>query len=385
MGRHLRVELLTMGPGTETYSRFGHSALRITDLRGVGDIVFNFGTFDQDDPKVISKFLAGDLSYWLSVSTYSETRAEYRSEGRLMVGQQLRLSPLQRRRLFLRLYSMARPGRREYRYHHFRANCSTRIRDLLDGVLGGELRRQLAARPAGTYRTWLRRATRSAPAFHLAFDLVLARADRRISAWEACFIPEQLMRALASVRLRGASRGEPLVVRTRILLPGPGFDHEPPAEPWTWVVLLSGLLLALAVIPVGLRPASPWPWRACGALVALWGLGSSVLSALLIYIWSISTLRVFGGNQNLLLLPPTQALWIPVGILLALRPPPRWRPPGWLLGLLAAQGCLAVAYGAAHGLGLVHQGNAPVVLASLPWSVVGVWILHRARCVPTSD
>jgi hypothetical protein len=381
MGAHLRVELLTMGPGAEIYSRFGHSALRVTDLRGIGDIVFNFGTFDHEDPAVVSKFLAGTLRYWLSVSTYAETRREYGKERRRLIAQELRLTPLQRRRLFTRLYALSQPDRRHYRYHHFEANCSTRIRDVLDDVMGGVLRRQLSRRPAHTYRHWLRRATRGAPAFHLGFDLVLTRADARISAWEACFTPEQLMWAVKATRVKEDGRNPmAFVSSTRVLLPGPTFGDDGGPAPWTVAVVVAWLLLVGAAVPLATRPGT-WAWCVAGVALGLWGLITTALSVLMIYIWSVSGLPVFTGNQNLALLPPTGPAWLVLGVLLVIRSPPRWRIPRWrwLWALAGLQALVAIAYAGARVLGLVTQGNGHLIAIAVPWATALVWILYRAR------
>jgi len=380
LGAHLRVELLTMGPGVETYSRFGHSALRVTDRRGVGDIVFNFGTFDHEDPAVVSKFLSGTLRYWLSVSTYAETRREYRGEKRRLIAQQLRLTPLQRRQLFTRLYALSQPDKRNYRYHHFHANCSTKIRDVLDEALGGAMRRQLSARPAHTYRHWLRRATGGAPFFHLGFDLVLTRADGRISTWEACFAPEQLMRAMEVTRVPADGRVRPLslVSSTRVLLPGPDFGAAGGPAPWTVVLVVAWLLLVLAVAPLVFRPSSRWAWRLTGGVLGLWGLITTASSLLVIYVWSFSSLPVFAGNQNLALLPPTGLAWIILGAILVVRPPPPWLLR-WLLALSGLHALIAVVYTGARVFGLADQGNTPLLAATVPWALAIVWILHRAR------
>ncbi len=394
-----------MGPGAETYSRFGHSALRVTDRRGVGDIVFNFGTFDDEDPAVVSKFLAGTLQYWLSVSTYTETRREYRQEGRRLVAQELRLTPLQRRRLFGRLYAMSQPDKRRYRYHHYRANCATRIRDVLDEVMGGNLRRQLSGRPAHTYRRWLRRATRGAPLFHLGFDLVLTRADQRISSWEACFTPEQLMQGLDAARVKGDPKGAgrsqsvAFVAKTRVLLPGPVFGDDGGTAPWTVAVVLAWLLLAFAVVPLVIRPSGGWAWRLTGVALGLWGLVATALSVLIIYVWYISDLPVFTGNQNLVLLPPTAVAWILWGAVLVVRPssqqrleqPPKQpfkQPLGQRLGrwlgrglwvLAGLHGLMAVLYTIARVSGLANQGNTPLLAIALPWALAILWIAHKAR------
>ena len=46
----LQVSLITCAPGTELYSVFGHTALRIVDSAANTDIIYNYGTFNFDDP-----------------------------------------------------------------------------------------------------------------------------------------------------------------------------------------------------------------------------------------------------------------------------------------------------------------------------------------------
>ncbi|MFH2007231.1 MAG: DUF4105 domain-containing protein [bacterium] len=383
-GAKLRVELLTMGPGREAYSRFGHSGIRVTHLGGLGDIVFNFGTFNHEDPAVIRKFLQGRLQYWLSVQTHRETLKEYRDEGRRVIAQELRLTGAQRRRLFLRLHERTKPAYRNYRYHHFRANCSTKIRDVLDWVLDGALKRELSKRPARTYRHWLRRATRGAPGFHLGFDLVLTRADRQINAWEACFAPEQLMTAVDSVLLPGPEgRRRPLVVRKRILQPGPAFQTAGGLWPWTWAMLGSWLALLLLVLPVAVRPRLRASWRVSGIVLALWGLLCSGLSVLLCYVWGAAELPVFTGNQNLIALPPTHLIWAVVGVVLVLRPPARAGgvlvPPRWLVAYAILHCAALLLYVGLHLSGVVSQGNGPLLAVVTPWAMCLIWLLYLAR------
>src|SRR5580704_6192553 len=67
---HIRISLLTCAPGEEIYATFGHSALRVTDSIGKADIVFNYGTFDFDDPNFYGKFIRGKLLYYISAEYY---------------------------------------------------------------------------------------------------------------------------------------------------------------------------------------------------------------------------------------------------------------------------------------------------------------------------
>ena len=45
-GDHLRVWLVTVGPGDEVWERFGHNAVRVLDTRSGRDVSYNWGIFD---------------------------------------------------------------------------------------------------------------------------------------------------------------------------------------------------------------------------------------------------------------------------------------------------------------------------------------------------
>src|SRR5450759_6006927 len=59
------VYLLTCGPGTETYSIYGHSALRIVIPEKNRDRVYNWGVFDFNTSNFAWKFAKGRLDYML--------------------------------------------------------------------------------------------------------------------------------------------------------------------------------------------------------------------------------------------------------------------------------------------------------------------------------
>src|SRR3954452_14198245 len=69
---HVRISLLTCAPGQELYSTFGHTAIRITDSFNHNDIVYNYGTFNFDDPDFYMKFVRGKLDYFLSAAYYTD-------------------------------------------------------------------------------------------------------------------------------------------------------------------------------------------------------------------------------------------------------------------------------------------------------------------------
>ena len=85
----LKTSVLTISPGNELYSTFGHTAIRIKDLKNGFDIVFNYGTFDFNTPNFYFKFALGKLDYLLSVESYEGFVSSITQENRSIIEQQL--------------------------------------------------------------------------------------------------------------------------------------------------------------------------------------------------------------------------------------------------------------------------------------------------------
>ena len=134
------VSLLTADPGTELYSSFGHSAIRMREIGPEGrDLVFNFGTFDFDTPNFYGKFATGKLNYMLSVATYDRFIIEYDYYKRGLREQVLDLNQEQKDFLLQHLDAQYDPSRRFYKYDFFYNNCATKIRDAFDIAIGDQL------------------------------------------------------------------------------------------------------------------------------------------------------------------------------------------------------------------------------------------------------
>lgn len=138
--QNYRISLLTCDPGDELYSAFGHNAVRVLDNDTGRDIVFNYGTFDFDTPNFYLKFARGKLDYMLSVSTYEQFILHYQYLQRSVREQVLDLSPEQTLRTVQFLQENYEPQNRFYRYDFFFDNCATRIRDMVEMVLGDQLK-----------------------------------------------------------------------------------------------------------------------------------------------------------------------------------------------------------------------------------------------------
>ena len=63
----VEIGLLTCSPHEEIYSLYGHTAIRIHDLRNNADWVFNYGVFNFKAPHFASRFVFGLTDYELGV------------------------------------------------------------------------------------------------------------------------------------------------------------------------------------------------------------------------------------------------------------------------------------------------------------------------------
>lgn len=95
-----KVSIITCGTGNESYSLYGHTAIRIKDsLRGI-DVVYNYGAFDFNTPNFMLKFVKGDLQYFVTTNNYADFEYSYKYENRSIYEQELNLTIDQKTKTF---------------------------------------------------------------------------------------------------------------------------------------------------------------------------------------------------------------------------------------------------------------------------------------------
>jgi Domain of unknown function (DUF4105) len=311
-GADLRVDLYTYGPGTIYWERFGHDALVITDTTSGQAYAFNYGTFDFDQKDFYLNFARGIMIYRAAAWPAEDDIQQYSGEGRSITDQRLNLTPAQRARLRDFLVWNVQPGNASYRYRYFRDNCTTRVRDALDRVLGGMLQRQLTAPAAHgeTYRSETDRLMSGQPWLMYPLDLGLGPyADQPLTRWTGAFIPMRLMRELRGVH---GSDGQPLVASETVL--SPQRLPSPPSAPpdLRWPLLIAGLVLGLAfVAAASLRDhydIDRWWFAFVGALYAAL---AGIAGTLMLVLWFATQHRAAWANENLWLFNPLAWLLLP--------------------------------------------------------------------------
>ena len=200
--------LITLGPGKEIYEQFSHNAIWIHDKSEPGkyqDVAFNYGLFSFGGDFVY-RFLIADAQYWMAGQDALEMLEIYKGENRSIKIQTLNLTESQTHSLSAFLWSNARPENRFYNYNYYTDNCSTRIRDALDSVVGGAISQQTKTQLTGrTYRFHSLRAMAGNPFLYICLDYVIGQpGDRDISLWDEMFLPQFLQEHLRHVQVDGA-------------------------------------------------------------------------------------------------------------------------------------------------------------------------------------
>src|SRR5207237_648325 len=128
----LRITVLTCSPGQDLYSIFGHNALRITDSSKGTDVIYNWGTFDFNEPNFYLKFMRGKLLYFLSPDKLEDFMYEYQYEGRSVNEQVLDISCEEKMKIKQLVDINMTGDNRFYKYDFLYDNCTTRIRDIVE-------------------------------------------------------------------------------------------------------------------------------------------------------------------------------------------------------------------------------------------------------------
>lgn len=240
------ISLLTCGPGSEVWSEFGHTAVRIHDITTGADVAVNYGMFSSNTPHFIPKFILGLTDYWVDVTPFDEFLAEYTYEGRSVIEQRLNITPSDKAAIIKAIDSNIRPENKVYRYNFFYDNCTTRARDIIVGNLSGKVSYPPAEGDTCTYRAMLHRWTKDYPWTQFGEDLLLGiGADRPTTKAQQQFLPDNLRADFD----RTVYNGHPLVVSSQMILMAQPHDNGGgfPLTPLDMAMILFVVTIALEI------------------------------------------------------------------------------------------------------------------------------------------
>ena len=253
LSEQAHISLITGEPGDALYEKFGHSAIRVYDpLNGI-DLVYNYGTFNFNAPGFYPKFLMGKLNYFLSVYDFKRMVYAYKYYNQSLYEQIINLNYEEKVAVYNFLNNNYLPENRYYLYEFFFDNCSSRIRDVFERILGPKLHfDEEHIKDHKTFRQLLDEFLITAKWGDFGIDLIIGRpADVIASSREYMFLPYKLFDAFEYARIEQDSIEVPLVLSTivinqSVILPG---NEGPWMSPLLlfWTIFIIILLLSLFI------------------------------------------------------------------------------------------------------------------------------------------
>ena len=311
-----KISLLTCAPGTELYSAFGHTGVRVIDYKQHMDVVFNYGTFDDQQPGFYVNFVKGRMIYSITYEGYTDFMSEYVEEKRGVVEQDLRLTNDDKQKVFQFLYNNARPENRNYPYDFFWDNCSTRPRDVFEKVLGSRLEYKIDSTSGfaqhKTMHDMLRLYVHDRPWVDFGFDLILGLpCEVPATPRNQTFLPDYLEKLFACAVVDG----QPFVTETRNVLTYPLPIIIVPLLP----VYVTMALMLIGFFVIFMERRRQTHYYKFDFFVFL---TAGLFGLFFICLWAFTTHYSLPKNMNMLWLMPTHLV---VAFLLLKK-----QKPGWL-------------------------------------------------------
>lgn len=139
LSNNTQISIITCDTGNESYSLFGHTALRIKDADNNLDVVYNYGAFDFATPNFVAKFAKGDLQYYVVAYSFSDFLNQYTIEERSVFEQELIISQAIKQKLFDNLNAVLGSEEKYYTYKFIDKNCTLMVVDVLNKTLGSKV------------------------------------------------------------------------------------------------------------------------------------------------------------------------------------------------------------------------------------------------------
>ncbi len=201
-----KISLLTYSPGKKLYSVFGHSAIRIYDPMHNSDVVYNYGSFNFNQPGFYFRFLQGNLIYSLSSTQFDKVKQSLMLENRSLIETPLHLNYAEKVKLIKYLEINILPENRDYRYDFLYDNCATRIIDLLYKSTSDSLVLMPEVLPVETFRQLIKPYFLERPWVRIGIDLLMGiPADKTARLTEPAFLPDYLHLFVKNFQLKNAA------------------------------------------------------------------------------------------------------------------------------------------------------------------------------------
>ena len=313
LSRAAVISMVTVYPGDEVYSLFGHSSFRVLDPVNGVDWMFNYGTFDFDDPMFVPKFVKGQLDYYLAVDDFQRAFRFYSDfEKRKIVEQILNLDYEEKKTVFSFLMENSRTENRYYKYDFIDDNCSTRISDALIKCFGDNIRFP-GGRGKSSFRKMIASYLTSYPFLASGIEVVLGSPSDRIpECLEQFFLPVPMIGGFDQAVLiteNTGDKGKALVNQKYVFNEGIRKDSEVLNYPF--YLFSAFFLFSLYVLYHSKRGIkSRFLKTAVTAADTVFLFAAGLSGLLIFYLWFVSDHHVPDWNFHILWLSPLSVFYL---------------------------------------------------------------------------
>jgi hypothetical protein len=318
---NLNLKIALFGPGTPLYSWWGHISITIDDTTSDNDRIVDYGIFSFEKENFFTNFALGRLVYSCGSSQAETVINDYITQNRNVTIYTLNVSPEKKREIIERIENDLLPENRDYIYHHFRDNCATRIRDIINTITNDQFYNRAIGKTSHlTLREHIRRYIWFSPFLDWFLNFLLGRGtDNPTTKWDAMFLPSEVALSIQDFGYT-SSGGDTikLVSDINTLHTAIGRPPIPDTPPWRLpLALLAGILAAGVLVfcmALDIRQIKPGKtvWLLLqGFLGCFLGLAGSLL-----YFMSFFTNHDYTyNNLNTLIANPLLLAALPLGIM----------------------------------------------------------------------
>lgn len=253
----IRISLITCEPHEQVYSLYGHTAIRIQDLRNGTDISVNYGVFDTSKGMFVARFVLGLTDYTAEAYPTDLFLREYEYYGSAVYEQVLNLTDEETSNIVAALNTNLQPENKIYRYNFFFNNCTTKARDIILSNISGSInfKENDRLREHNTFRKLIHWKNDQYPWCKFGNDMLLGvGSDRQTTQAEGEFLPEILMMDFDNATITDKNGSIRKLVSEKIIL----LPHAPSMAPPMSSFLLnpfgiSAIILALCLMVFGME------------------------------------------------------------------------------------------------------------------------------------
>lgn len=293
--KEAKISLYTCGSGSELYSAFGHTALRVVSPNDSIDMIYNFGIFDFNDPDFYPKFVNGIMRYMLGTQHTEDFLMDYEEEDRWVKEQQINLPDSTRIALIEWLKFTRKPENRFYYYDFLRNNCSSKFRDI---VMIMQYQNIQFNNPVinKTHRDLLAECLRENRWAGFGINILLSSLiDEKLRPFDEMFLPDYL-----------SKHGEKATINGKPILDKPRHVNQIPITYPTWHFSFTDpLMIMLYLLIISVLYRKKWLRNTFFIFMGLLGF-------FLLYMWFGTGQTYVKYNYNILWLSPLYLVLVPL-------------------------------------------------------------------------